>query len=160
MHCGRRTKVGFLFDLGLGLLQVDAFVRAIDSAVASALRRHVGKPVFAAESAAMAVILDANPHRVFVSRAGRVEVFQPIPPPNGKSPQGRHTHVLPNPPCTWPDASRNGAITERLSAVRPRPIQYVTAKAAAVRCRTRCTQEAPHQRRSGGRRAVRYRAER
>jgi hypothetical protein len=86
---------GILFDLGLGLLQVDAFVRATDSAVASALRRHVGKPVFAAESAAMAVILDANPHRVFVSRAGRVEVFQPIPPPNGKSPQGRHTHVLP-----------------------------------------------------------------
>jgi hypothetical protein len=42
-------------------LQVDAFVRATDSAVASALPRHVGKPVFAAESAAMAVILDANP---------------------------------------------------------------------------------------------------
>ena len=52
---------GILFDLGLGLLQVDAFVRATNSAVASALRRHVGKPVFAAESAAMAVILDANP---------------------------------------------------------------------------------------------------
>ena len=67
---------GILFDLGLGLLQVDAFVRATDSAVASALRRHVGKPVFAAESAAMAVILDANPHRVFVSRAGHHFAFQ------------------------------------------------------------------------------------
>ena len=29
------------------------------------------------------------------SRLGRVEVFQPIPPPNGKSPEGPHTHVLP-----------------------------------------------------------------
>jgi hypothetical protein len=43
----------------------------------------------------MAVILSANPHRVFISRIGRVEVFQPIPPPNGKSPEGPHTHLLP-----------------------------------------------------------------
>jgi hypothetical protein len=27
---------------------------------------------------------------------GRIEVFQPIPPSNGKSPEGPHTHVLPN----------------------------------------------------------------
>ena len=26
---------------------------------------------------------------------GRVEVFQPIPSPDGKSPEGPHTHVLP-----------------------------------------------------------------
>src|SRR5665213_2579039 len=26
---------------------------------------------------------------------GRVEVYQPIPPPDGRSPQGPHTHVLP-----------------------------------------------------------------
>ncbi|MDI3563408.1 hypothetical protein OWC48_23775 [Bradyrhizobium sp. Arg816] len=37
----------------------------------------------------MAIILAANPHRVFISRIGRAEVFQPIPPP------GPHTHVLP-----------------------------------------------------------------
>ena len=37
----------------------------------------------------------ASPHRVFMSRVGRVEVFQPIPPANGKSPEGPHTHVLP-----------------------------------------------------------------
>src|SRR5262249_7478990 len=29
------------------------------------------------------------------SNVGRVEVFQPIPPPDGKSPEGPHTHVLP-----------------------------------------------------------------
>ncbi len=44
---------------------------------------------------AMAMILAANPHRVFLSRLGRIEVYQPIPPPSGKSPQGPHTHVLP-----------------------------------------------------------------
>ncbi len=42
----------------------------------------------------MSVILSASPHRVFVSRLGRVEVCQPIPPHDGQSPQGPHTHVL------------------------------------------------------------------
>jgi len=84
-----------LFDLGLGLLQVDALVRTSDPAVVAALRRHVGKSVLATDSGAMGVIVRANPHRVFVSPVGRVEVFQPIPPPNGISPDGPHTHVLP-----------------------------------------------------------------
>jgi hypothetical protein len=43
----------------------------------------------------MGVILASNPHRVFASRLGRIEVFQPIPPADGKSPTGPHTHVLP-----------------------------------------------------------------
>ena len=41
------------------------------------------------------MILAANPHRVFISRLGRIEVYQPIPPPSGRSPEGPHTHVLP-----------------------------------------------------------------
>jgi hypothetical protein len=85
---------GILFDLGLGLLQIDACVRTTDPAVAAALRRQAGKPVFG-NKGAMEIILAANPHRVFVSQAGRVEVFQPIPPPDGRSPDGPHTHVLP-----------------------------------------------------------------
>ena len=36
-----------------------------------------------------------SPHRVFCCRMGRVEVYQPIPAPDGKSPEGPHTHVLP-----------------------------------------------------------------
>jgi hypothetical protein len=51
--------------------------------------------VFAPDSDAMRIILAANPHRVFISRLGRAEVFQPIPPPGGRSPDGPHTHVLP-----------------------------------------------------------------
>ena len=43
----------------------------------------------------MDVLLRANPHRVFSSRVARVEVFQALPPPGGKSPDGPHTHVLP-----------------------------------------------------------------
>jgi len=86
---------GVLFDIGLGTLQIDACIRTKDPDVIAALRRHAGKSVFAADSGAMGVILHANPHRVFMSRLGRVEVFQPIPPPGGKSPDGPHTHVLP-----------------------------------------------------------------
>jgi uncharacterized protein DUF6925 len=37
----------------------------------------------------------ADPHRVFQSRIGRIEVYQTIPPAPGKSPDGPHTHVLP-----------------------------------------------------------------
>jgi hypothetical protein len=43
----------------------------------------------------MGLLLAANPHRVFISRIGRIEVYQPIPPPSGRSPDGPHTHVLP-----------------------------------------------------------------
>lgn len=84
-----------LFDLGLGALQADFCVRIEDDDVATQLRRHVGRPVFDPGNPAMGIILQANPHRVFVSRLGRIEVFQPIPPPSGKSPDGPHTHVLP-----------------------------------------------------------------
>jgi hypothetical protein len=86
---------GILFDIGLGTLQVDACIRSSDPEVITALRRHIGKSVFATDSGAMGVILHANPHRIFMSKLGRVEVFQPIPPADGKSPDGPHTHVLP-----------------------------------------------------------------
>ncbi len=88
-------RAAILFDLGLGALQIDAYVRSGDAAVVGALRRWVGQSLFAPGNGAMALILAANPHRIFLSRVGRIEVFQPIPPPDGKSPDGPHTHVLP-----------------------------------------------------------------
>lgn len=84
-----------LFDLGLGALQVDVCVRSQDPGVIAELRGYAGKSVFAPDNGAMSTILTANPHRVFSTRLGRIEVFQPIPPPHGKSPSGPHTHVLP-----------------------------------------------------------------
>ena len=86
---------GILFDLGLGTLQIDACIRVAADDVVTELRTRTGKSVFAPDSDAMRIILTANPHRVFISRIGRAEVFQPIPPPGGKSPDGPHTHVLP-----------------------------------------------------------------
>jgi hypothetical protein len=86
---------GVLFDLGLGLLQVDACVRTADPSVITALRRYAGKSIFATDSGAVGVLLQAGPHRVFSSQVARIEVFQAIPPPDGKSPDGPHTHLLP-----------------------------------------------------------------
>jgi hypothetical protein len=88
-------RTGLLFDLGLGALQLDACIRTDDATVVTELRCWVGRPLFAPGNGAIATILAANPHRVFISRVGRVEVFQPIPPPDGKSPDGPHTHLLP-----------------------------------------------------------------
>ena len=84
-----------LFDLGLGALQVDVCVRVADADVAAEIRSHAGRTLFDPGNPAMGVILAANPHRVFVSKLGRIEVYQPIPRPDGKSPTGPHTHVLP-----------------------------------------------------------------
>jgi hypothetical protein len=84
-----------LFDLGLGALQADLCIRVSDPQVAAELRSHAGRALFEQDNPAMGIILAANPHRVFVSQVGRIEVFQPIPPADGKSPEGPHTHVLP-----------------------------------------------------------------
>ncbi len=88
-------RATILFDLGLGTLQLDACVRTGDPQVVAAIRKRTGRSLFEAGNDAMGIILAANPHRVFVSRVGRVEVYQPIPPADGRSPEGPHTHVLP-----------------------------------------------------------------
>ena len=84
-----------LFDLGFAALQADFCIRIGDPVFAARLREHTGRAVFEPGNPAMGMILEANPHRVFISRIGRIEVYQPIPPPSGKSPEGPHTHVLP-----------------------------------------------------------------
>jgi len=90
----QQDRAGILFDLGIGALQVDACVRVSDLQVAAQLRTYCGQPTFAPGNPAIGLLLAHSPHRVFVSRIGRIEVYQPIPPAGGKSPDGPHTHVL------------------------------------------------------------------
>lgn len=90
-----QDRESILFDLGLSLLQTDACIRTADRDLVAALRASEGRPLFAPGNTVMMSILHASPHRVFVTRLGRLEVFQPIPPPTGKSPLGPHTHILP-----------------------------------------------------------------
>ncbi|MGB5079474.1 MAG: hypothetical protein WBO23_01890 [Burkholderiales bacterium] len=84
-----------LFDLGLDVLQLDACVRAPDPALAAELRACCGESIFSPGNPAFGILLATNPHRVFASRVGRIEVYQPIPPHGGESPEGPHTHLLP-----------------------------------------------------------------
>lgn len=86
-----RTAV--LFDMGLAQSQVDFCIRTTDPDLLAVLRAHEGQPV----APAMPAILAAHPHRVALTRIGRIEVYQKIggPDTGGTSPAGPHTHVLP-----------------------------------------------------------------
>lgn len=84
-----------LFDMGLGTLQVDICIRTADPALIAVLRAEAGRSLFEPGNPAMGAIVAAGPHRVFLARFGRCEVYQPIPPADGRSPEGPHTHVLP-----------------------------------------------------------------
>ncbi|MCP9484084.1 hypothetical protein NNA36_19150 [Shimia sp. CNT1-13L.2] len=86
-----------LFDMGLGQYQVDFCIRTADAALLDVLRAQEGKSLFDHGNPAMGAILKAHPHRVALTRLGRVEVYQMIggPDTDGKSPEGPHTHVLP-----------------------------------------------------------------
>lgn len=85
-----------LFDMGLAQPQVEFCVRTADPALLELLHKQAGRSVFEADNPAMAAILAAHPHRVALTRLGRVEVYQMIggPDTGGKSPEGPHTHVL------------------------------------------------------------------
>jgi uncharacterized protein DUF6925 len=85
----------FLFDLGLGLANCDFCVRTADAALAAALAAAEGTALL--ENAPLVDALKrASPHRIAISRAGRIEVFQDIAPEGGDSPEGPHTHLLPH----------------------------------------------------------------
>lgn len=86
----------FLFDMGLAQPQVDFCIRTSDPVLLSVLRAAEGKSLFEHDNPAMGAILKAHPHRVALTRLGRVEVYQMIggPDTGGKSPDGPHTHVL------------------------------------------------------------------
>jgi hypothetical protein len=90
-----RDRGDLLFDLGLGAPHIDACVRTGDPQTIACLRAAVGTAVFDPATGVAAALAGLHPHRVFVSRAGRIEVFTPIPPPDGTSPEGPHTHLLP-----------------------------------------------------------------
>lgn len=83
------------FDLGLGAAQVDCCIRTSDPELIAGLRAHATRSLFEPGNPAMGLILRHSPHRVFITRAGRAEVYQGIPLPGGAAPEGPHTHVLP-----------------------------------------------------------------
>lgn len=88
-------RSAILFDMGIDFAHCRACVRTADPTLLAALRQGIGQPLFTPGNPAGPAILAASPHRVFLSRLARIEVYQPIPPADGKSPVGPHTHLLP-----------------------------------------------------------------
>ncbi len=88
---------GILFDIGLDLPQCDFCIRTRDPDLLAVLRANAGRNLFDPGNPASAAITAAHPHRVALTRIGRVEVFQKIggPDTGGVSPPGPHTHLLP-----------------------------------------------------------------
>lgn len=87
---------GIVFDLGLNLLAVDACIRTKDPGTIALLRRAAGENLFGPGDPIAAQLVAADPHRVFVTRIGRIEVFSPIRIEAGSAPVGPRTHLLPN----------------------------------------------------------------
>ncbi|MGC8201930.1 DUF6925 family protein [Aliiroseovarius sp. PTFE2010] len=86
-----------LFDMGLAQPQVDFCIRTNDKDLLAILRENAGRSLMEHGNPAMPAILKAHPHRVALTKIGRLEVFQMIggPDTGGVSPEGPHTHVLP-----------------------------------------------------------------
>ena len=92
-----------LFDLGVsslgsGCFQVDFCIRTGDSKLAEFLREHCGSSIFGRSSPVIPRLLESQPHRVVITRLGRIEVYQPIggEHTDDKTPDGPHTHLLPD----------------------------------------------------------------
>ncbi|WP_228391419.1 DUF6925 family protein [Komagataeibacter medellinensis] len=84
----------WLIDLGIGVGQVRMCIRTDNARLVEALAVHTDDPL-AVITEAFALLMEAQPHRVMLSPAGRLEVYQPIPKPDEDSPLGAHTHLLP-----------------------------------------------------------------
>lgn len=93
----------FLFDLGVsslgsGCFQLDFCIRTDDSNLVAFLRDHCGSSIFEHDSPIFPRLLGSQPHRVVITRLGRIEVYQAIggKQTDDKTPDGPHTHLLPD----------------------------------------------------------------
>jgi len=84
-----------IFDMGVACGAVMMLMRSADPAFIAAMERHVGQNLLSVPEI-FAETLRAQPHRILISPAGRIEVYQSVPAADGKSPEGPHTHLIAN----------------------------------------------------------------
>ena len=89
-----QDRDSILFDLGLGSPYCDFAVRTSDRRRIAQLRAAIGTSLFDPTHDLIHDIPRWSPHRVFISRLGRVEVYQRIGAHDGVTPEGPHTHLL------------------------------------------------------------------
>lgn len=85
-----------LFDLGLGRASARFCVRVQGVPLAGLLKNFVGCDLWDCMRGVGPKMVEASPVRVIESGLGRVEIATPIPAPGGRSPDGPHTHLLPD----------------------------------------------------------------
>jgi hypothetical protein len=88
-------RQGILFDLGLALPFIDYCVRVDDPDLVRRLRGLAGRAVVGGDGSILEILAAASPHRVLLTRMGRVEVWSPIPAPGMAPPEGPHSHLDP-----------------------------------------------------------------
>ncbi|MEJ2868052.1 hypothetical protein WCD74_09775 [Actinomycetospora sp. OC33-EN08] len=81
---------GTLIDLGLGVAHLEACIRTSDRALVDRCEE-----ASALDGELVGAIVGSGATRVFRTAVARIEVCTPIPPPDGDSPLGPHTHLLP-----------------------------------------------------------------
>jgi len=84
-----------LYDLGIGSTVVRFCIRTGDVDLIQELEAYSGRGWSELLTGLGKRILHASPTRVISSPLGRLEILTPIPPPDGRSPHGPHTHLLP-----------------------------------------------------------------
>lgn len=84
-----------LYDLGLARKDGRFCVRLAEGAAQNALDMSAGQAFTAALPTLAGPLVAESPTRVVESALGRIEVQGAIPPPNATSPDGPHTHLLP-----------------------------------------------------------------
>ncbi len=84
-----------IFDLGLNVPHLDICLRSDNADFVAAMKMLDGQILNWRDQNFLNLLLDSQPARVFMSRLGRIEIYQDIPPPNGRTPAGSHTHFLP-----------------------------------------------------------------
>jgi hypothetical protein len=89
-----QDRAARLFDLGLGTPYATLCVRTGEAELVTRLREAAGRPILD-DPALFDHVACASPHRVFMSRLGRIEVYQRIAARGGTTPEGPHTHLLP-----------------------------------------------------------------
>lgn len=108
-----RNEAGaWLYDLGIGAATFRFCVRTADTALRSSLDAIVGESFLEHAATLGPKLVAASPTRVALCAIGRIEVYQPIALPGGRTPDGPHTHLIPQLLRSTHTHSRNVPVPE------------------------------------------------
>jgi hypothetical protein len=105
-----------LVDLAVGHSAATFCVRTADADLIAALRVVEGRTWSEALDEVGHLLVVASPHRVVTGPLGRIEVYNPIPPERDASPDGCHTHLLPDLLETGREAAEGDELPRQLVA--------------------------------------------